>query len=1068
MATAVQMMPTAPHLTSSVGLLAMLEEDEKEVKAHALVKLSEVVSDFWAEISESLPDIESLYEDEDFPQRQLAALVASKVYYFLGEMGDSLVYALGAGTLFDVDEGSEFVDTLLAKAIDEYCSLFQKRADAAVAAEREGEMATEVTIDPKLIELVDRMIESALGRRSYQVVLGLALEARRLELAERVITLCDTAPGDHDFDSSTGAMLSYCFSLFSSVVVSREFRNKLLALMVRIYRSLASPDFLGLCRCLAHLGDAAAVAEVLKTLVESGARDSLLMAYQVAFDLVDNCTQSFLKTVLQLVQPPPAAPAPVPAAEVPAAEGESEAAPAPAPAEGAAASASTADEPEGTSSKAYANLRLILTAEAPIALTLDFLVRANKTDLAILNSMKKTAEHRNSLNHSAIVLAHSIMSAGTTADSFLRDNLEWLSRATNWAKFQATATLGVIHRGHVKQALQLLAPYLPQQGMSASPYSEGGALFALGIIHANNGSAIRGYLLEALRNAGTNEVVQHGCALGMGIAAMGTHDDELYEELKGVLFNDSAVAGEASALAMGLVMLGSGSPKAIEEMLGYAHDTSHEKILRGLALGIALVMYGREEESDGLVTTLLHDQDPILRYAAMYTIAFAYACTGSNAALRRLLHVAVSDVADDVRRAAVIAIGFVLAGTPAQCPRVVKLLAESYNPHVRYGSAFAVGISCAGSGSKEAIELLQPMLADSVDYVRQGALLAMSMVLMQSPDHKEDSKLSEHRKHLHKVVGDKHEDAMTKFGAIVATGLLDAGGRNVTISLLSKSASKVMPAIVGMGVFTHFWFWHPLILFVSLAFHPTAAVGLNQDLAMPQWRFKSNAPPSAFAYPPPMSAEKKEKTSVVMTAALSTSAKAAAKAAKAGEAAGSAEAMEVDKAEEERKALALEEGMRDAMLEELSALHTKGRVPAALRTELLGTEPAAGGEKPDKPPLANVVAKLQAAHAEGTLATAAYSALMAHRTGEGAEEAEAAFEILENPSRVLRLQERHVTLLPSSRYTPIAKGRASGIIMLSDTQPDETEELLPASVLLTPAAADEVEPDPPAPFEFEG
>ena len=111
----------------------------------------------------------------------------------------------------------------------------------------------------------------------------------------------------------------------------------------------------------------------------------------------------------------------------------------------------------------------------------------------------------------------------------------------------------------------------------------------------------------------------------------------------------------------------------------------------------------------------------------MYTIAFAYAGSGSNNALRKLLHVAVSDVADDVRRAltltltltrtltrtrtrtrtrtptptrtptrtltptlspnpnpnpdpnqvrraAVTAIGFVLAATPAQCPKVGALL----------------------------------------------------------------------------------------------------------------------------------------------------------------------------------------------------------------------------------------------------------------------------------------------------------------------------------------------------------------------------------------------------------
>ncbi len=38
------------------------------------------------------------------------------------------------------------------------------------------------------------------------------------------------------------------------------------------------------------------------------------------------------------------------------------------------------------------------------------------------------------------------MHAGTSVDVFLRENLEWLGRATNWAKFSAVASLGVIHR----------------------------------------------------------------------------------------------------------------------------------------------------------------------------------------------------------------------------------------------------------------------------------------------------------------------------------------------------------------------------------------------------------------------------------------------------------------------------------------------------------------------------------------------------------------------------------------------------------------------------------------------
>lgn len=55
-------------------------------------------------------------------------------------------------------------------------------------------------------------------------------------------------------------------------------------------------------------------------------------------------------------------------------------------------------------------------------------------------------------------------------------------------------------------------------------------------------------------------------------------------------------------------MLGSKNAQAIEDMVGYAQETQHEKILRGLAVGIALVMYGRMEEADALIESLCRDK----------------------------------------------------------------------------------------------------------------------------------------------------------------------------------------------------------------------------------------------------------------------------------------------------------------------------------------------------------------------------------------------------------------------------------------------------------------------------
>ena len=52
--------------------------------------------------------------------------------------------------------------------------------------------------------------------------------------------------------------------------------------------------------------------------------------------------------------------------------------------------------------------------------------------------------------------------------------------------------------------------------------------------------------------------MQHGAALGLGLAAMGTHDSEVFKSLKDLLEFDGALAGEAAGISMGLTMLGGG------------------------------------------------------------------------------------------------------------------------------------------------------------------------------------------------------------------------------------------------------------------------------------------------------------------------------------------------------------------------------------------------------------------------------------------------------------------------------------------------------------------------------
>lgn len=88
----------------------------------------------------------------------------------------------------------------------------------------------------------------------------------------------------------------------------------------------------------------------------------------------------------------------------------------------------------------------------------------------------------------------------------------------------------------------------------------------------------------------------------------------IYEDLKNVLFTDSANTGEAAGLAIGMSMLGSGTPQVIEDLVDYAHETQHEKIIRAISTALAFIMYGKEEKADALIEQLSMDKDGIIRY----------------------------------------------------------------------------------------------------------------------------------------------------------------------------------------------------------------------------------------------------------------------------------------------------------------------------------------------------------------------------------------------------------------------------------------------------------------------
>jgi 26S proteasome regulatory subunit N2 len=995
--------------SSAAGIIAYLNESDANLKKRALEKLNMVVDLHWAEVCDSLPMIEELSEDVSFSAAPLAASVASKCFYHLQEYNDALRLALSAGDWFDVSRSNdEYTETMLSKCIDEYTEVCRQRAEENSEAE----------IDPRMEAIIEQMFQRCYRDGCFEQAIGIALDTRRIDKLDEVCQKAITAGRE--------AILEYTFQLCQGArnVPNRVFRLQVIAVLVKFYGTLPAPDYRNVCFGLQYLNRPNDVALRLNELLR-GSDELALQAYQIAFDMQEAENQGFVLAVISafpglLPAAPPTAAAEDGTAAAAGEDSAADAAPPPAPTE---MEAEESVDPVYT--ERLASLRRILCDSLDIDITLNFLFLQSKTDLSILNDIKTATENRSMVLHNATVAAHAYMNAGTTQDTFLRENLTWLRKATNWSKFTAVSSIGVVHRGHVHESMKLLQPYLPQGGVSGSAFAESGALYALGLIHANKGgagdSATIAYLTNALRNSGTNEVVQHGACLGVGLASMATGNPALVELMKeSVLYADNAIAGEAAALSIGLVMLGQSestlAQEQIPQLLKYAHDTQHEKIIRAIAIAIAMMVYGKEEGAEVLIEQMARDRDPIIRYGAMYATAMAYCGTADNNAVRRLLHVAVSDVSDDVRRAAVSSLGFVMFKSFESLPKLVSLLAESFNPHVRFGACIAVGVACAGTAFKDAIDLLLPMLEDQQDFVRQGACMSLAMVLMQASEARSPSVKKLHE-HLVKVINDKHQAVITKQGAILASGILQAGGRNVVISMQSRAGFTRMGGVVGLMMWLQHWYWHPMMHMISLSFAPTMVMGLNKDFDVPKdFSLHCKAPPSMFAYP---KAEEKDKTKkeLVTTAVLSTTARANAREAR----------------REARKA----GGDLGSLGSPPKAVEDFGPIPLERVGSYISTMSVADDnkEKEEEP---------------------------------AKKEKEPSFFNTSNPDRIIPAQSRFLTVQTESRYTPVSYNTnaapPTGIVMLVNKDPEAPEDVVIVGRI---ALGEQEEAEMPAPFEWD-
>ena len=727
----------------SSGLIDLLKIES--CQPYALTALHDQVDQYWSELANHLPILEKMYLSSKVDQ---LALLISKIYFHLDVHDMSLQYALKA----NLSEKSLFVNAIIQNAVESYIELSLKNAP----------------IDPLLSNMIELIVKDAMSTNDVNLVIDMAIKSQDLTLLKRCIS-----------PQSIAVIYDLC--------LHTTFSTKVFPLIVKEF--LANDNYQLATQCYLQLNLPVPVAELLAQLL---LKDKLL-AYQIAFDLEQLASQSFLTLVI----------------------------------------AATNDT----------ELVSILNGKKSLLLYLEFMYRTNKGDLQLLTHCKEKCDSRNSIHHNALSICNAYLFAGTTYDQFLRDNLEWLSKANLWSKFTAIAALGVLHKGQHTNAMTILEPYLPQQ-VSTEQHSESGSLLALGLIYVKHAQPSITTIFENQLNS--SEVLQHGATLGLGCTMLGSQDETVYSKLKSILYSDSCIAGQSAAMSIGLVMIGSNSTTIINELMQYCQDTEHDTICRSLSVAIGLCHY---EQTSELPYSLLNHVNPFIRMSGCWGIAMSKLKTGDNHAIQTLLTKCTSDVNDDVRRTAVIALGFVLLGHKQQCIDLMDSLITNHHSFVRYGACIALGMVLSNTNN---IDLLEHVLKDPVDIVRQSAYIALGMITQNCSATSTNGS----REVLLKVIQDKREHPMAKLGALMGLGIMEGGGRNVFMSTHS------IENIVGLVLFTQYWYWYPYSLFLSLTFTPMALIGLNKDLQVPQFECKVNAKPSLYAYPKKLVVEEKKQVAL--------------------------------------------------------------------------------------------------------------------------------------------------------------------------------------------------------------
>ncbi|KAL4821325.1 armadillo-type protein [Aspergillus spinulosporus] len=430
------------------------------------------------------------------------------------------------------------------------------------------------------------------------------------------------------------------------------------------------------------------------------------------------------------------------------------------------------------------------------------------------------------------------------------DKSSWVWKTKDDGMLSTTASMGMLLHRDVDTGLDKIDKYT----YASEDQIKAGALLSIGILNSGvrlDSDPALALLCDNENLEAKNIPMRVATIMGLGLAYAGSNKQEILDALLPIV-EDVSLDMQLSAMAavsLGLVFVGSSNHQVSEAIATTLMDEERQKQLkdkwtRFMALGLALLYFGRQEEVDVILDILKAVDHPMAKPTSVLASVCAWAGTGTVLKLQELLHIC-NDVIEEsdekqgeelVQSYAVLGLSLIAMGEDVGQDMILRQFGHLMHygaSNIRKAVPLAMGLISPSNPQMKVYDTLSRYSHDNDNDVAINAIFAMGLCGAGT----KNSRLAQL---LRQLASYYHRDQNSLFMVRIAQGLLHMGKGTMTLNpfhtdrqVLSRvSAAGLLTVLVSLIDAKQFILaeHHYLLYFLITAMYPRFLVTLDEDL----------------------------------------------------------------------------------------------------------------------------------------------------------------------------------------------------------------------------------------------